>query len=81
MIKQKKQQEEKSREQQLRDLASKARSERSSLFSKDLTSTNPADGDRTQQQQRNQIEHDRRRKVERELRLEVGLYIMNIAIY
>lgn len=75
LVKQKKQQEENVREQQLRDLAAKARAERTAIVNRDSKESD--DG----QRERAQIEKDRRRKVERELRLEVCLGSYCIVCY
>lgn len=90
LVKQKKQQEENVREQQLRELAAKARHERAAVVnqevSKDLAGRELSDHeDDEAQRRRSQIDRDRRRKVERELRLEVrtffNLVILNCQIF
>lgn len=71
LLKQKKQQEENAREQQLRDLAAKARAERAAIINKESKGESE---DYEGHRQRAQVERERRKKVERELRLEVGKY-------
>jgi SNW domain-containing protein 1 len=78
LVKHKKEQEELLREQQLRDLAAKARAERTSVLNKkDVTlSSNASSADNflsndKEVEKRMEIEQNRRREIERDIRLEV----------
>lgn len=66
LLKQKKQQEESVREEQLRELAAKARAERAALIQK----STETEQDATAAAKRWQVENERRRELERDIRLE-----------